>query len=64
MVMKHRRLGILARWLHRCPKCGAWFALRRTQKDSENILGIISQYRCDQCSEIQKDWDPSDQVKF
>ncbi|MDX8409131.1 MAG: hypothetical protein R8J84_03675 [Mariprofundales bacterium] len=61
--MKPKRPNILARWLRRCPTCGAWFALKRTVTE-QGITGEKSDYRCTKCNAEVHDWNPDARVKF
>jgi len=63
MVMKHQRLNALARYLHRCPNCGAWFSLKVTNKES-GAMGKQTDFTCEQCHAEFHDWKPSSSVKF
>jgi len=63
MGIKHQRLGVAARWLGRCPKCGEWFALHAREKE-ENLSGVHREYACSHCNAEVRDWSLSDHVKF
>jgi len=63
MAIKHQRLNITARWLHRCPVCGSWFALRIENK-YKSFTGVQNDYVCSHCGAKVHDWKPSAAVKF
>ena len=63
MVTPHFRLNWLARWLRRCPQCGAWGKLHITQH-TNNLSGKHRDYKCRQCGAAFRDWKPSTAVKF
>jgi len=63
MTIKHHRSGVLARWFHRCPKCGKWMGLHKIDSQ-HNISGTHRSYQCRSCGEKTEDWKPSAMVKF